>query len=407
MATMLRSKLIEDYVEARLADFKADAELPVDVYLYFSSNRHIMVWRASGEVILPEFLEKYRARGLDRVWIHRDDQAQWASYLKPAPAPSTPHLSAVPAYVPVAIPPAAPALTEGAPRMARTEVGQQITRLLESTNLTDRQRVAMVAKTTRDLLSNTAAPTNLSEQSAAMSHARDAVRDVMDLVLDSATEDSKRLVNDVWNLSDQSQDLQHAVNVATFSVLFSMAFGRIDRALIADIALAGLLHDVGICQITARVAPIPHKKQTSIEAQEYSRHVDESIRLLDAYGQRIPAPVKLMIWQHHEKFDGTGYPRKLQGFQVNDIAQLLSMADTFETMTSGQWDGETRTLQQTIEKIEGLEKARTFPEHFNPEVFSAIVRWMRRGNMRESAAAAADIVKGRTEELMKRNKLAS
>jgi HD-GYP domain-containing protein (c-di-GMP phosphodiesterase class II) len=87
--------------------------------------------------------------------------------------------------------------------------------------------------------------------------------------------------------------------------------------------------------------------------------------------------VLAILSQHHEKFDGTGYPKGLKGFSVDDISQLLSIADLVDTVGSGHWDGKERTLKETLEEIETMEKSRTFPEHFNPEVYAAVMRWVR------------------------------
>jgi HD-GYP domain-containing protein (c-di-GMP phosphodiesterase class II) len=369
----------------------------VDVHLYFSTNRHILVWRTKGELVSSEFIEKYRARGMERVWIHREDEALWVRYLAHSDEMPT-EIDTAAAAPEVALPdePAAP---------PRTDEGRGIVELLQNeTQMESRKQIALVAKSAREILADTASPTELPAQQQALAHARAAVRDILDVVLDESAEGVQRLVNELWKLSAEVKDLEHAANVATFAVLFSMAFGRIDQELIADIALASLLHDIGVSQVSATATTLPFKHHLWTHSQQYAQHVPEGMKLLNAYAPDLSNRIKVIVSHHHEKFDGSGYPQGLQGFQVDDIAQLVSMADTLESISSGQWDGEIRTIQESLLKLEAMEKTRNFPEHFNPEVFAAILRWMRDTSIVDSAKLASKFVRERADELIKARK---
>jgi HD-GYP domain-containing protein (c-di-GMP phosphodiesterase class II) len=328
------------------------------------------------EVISRDFLTKFRSRGVERVWIHKDDLPAFEAYLKAREA-------------------AAP------PRELKTEAGKKIVELVADPAISERERTAMVAKTARAAMAEVAAATTPAEQAKANEKAREVVRDVLEGALDKASKEVRSLASEIWKLADIDPDLEHSANVSTYAVLFAMAFGRIDQELIADIAIAGLLHDAGISQVTAAVTSIPWKEMKPEDLNRYSRHVNAGNTLVDLYAPEIPARVKAMIAQHHEKFDGTGYPNHLEGFKVNDIAQLLGMADMLDSMSGGQWDGQKRALQDTFQTLEKLEKKRTFPEHFNPEVFGAVMKWMKNAQAMDSAKEAAKIVERTTEKLVK------
>jgi HD-GYP domain-containing protein (c-di-GMP phosphodiesterase class II) len=259
----------------------------------------------------------------------------------------------------------------------------------------------MVAKTARSAMAEIAAAETPAEQKKANEKAREVVRDVLEGALDKASKEVRSLAAEIWALADIDPDLEHSANVSTYAVLFAMAFGRIDQELIADIAIAGLLHDAGISQVTAAVTAVPWKEMQAGQLDRYAHHVNAGNTLVEMYAPEIPARVKAMIGQHHEKFDGTGYPNHLEGFKVNDIAQLLGMADILDSMSSGQWDGQKRPLQETFATLEAIEKKRTFPEYFNPEVFGAVVKWMRNARAMDSAKEAAKIVEQTTEKLIK------
>jgi HD-GYP domain-containing protein (c-di-GMP phosphodiesterase class II) len=402
----LRSRKIESYFAASFDGLRDDTKLLVDVHLYFSSNRHILIWRKRGEKLSEKLLAKYRKRGLQTIWIHVEDRKLWERYLQDNSAPKNkdqaPQTDGSSHTADLNEMLAQTELTPETPRAKpRTEEGNAILDLLLNPELDPRHKVAHTARAARNLLAETVKATEHEVRKDAMAHAREAVRDILDNTLDSQAQHIRKAINEVWDLSKIDPDLDHSANVATFAVLFGLAFGRISPEVLADIALAALLHDVGLTQVSARVVQTPTLQRRGRDLQIYSRHVDEGLRLLEEFAGNLSPRVKPLIQQHHEKFDGSGYPMQLQGFQVNDIAQLIAMADTLEAMASGQWDGYERSLMETFERLEKLEKSRNFPEFFNPEVFSAVTRWIREPSSSTHKVVASDIVRSTTRELIK------
>jgi HD-GYP domain-containing protein (c-di-GMP phosphodiesterase class II) len=140
------------------------------------------------------------------------------------------------------------------------------------------------------------------------------------------------------------------------------------------------------------------------EVKTYSEHVPGALSLIQHFAPEIPERVKNIIFQHHEKFDGTGYPRRLQGFKMDDVAQLLAIADLLDSIMTGQWDLQERTLMETFTALEGVEKARTFPEYFNPEVFTAVLRWIRTYSSKSNSAEAIGVVEKQVQALVSQTK---
>jgi HD-GYP domain-containing protein (c-di-GMP phosphodiesterase class II) len=132
--------------------------------------------------------------------------------------------------------------------------------------------------------------------------------------------------------------------------------------------------------------------------------VDEGLKLLDEFASGLSPRIRPLIQQHHEKYDGSGYPQQLQGSQVNDLAQLIGMADAIESMATGHWDGTERTFMQSFEEFERLEKAGEYSGFFNPEVFAAVLRWIRNPGSLSSKLKASEVVRTSTQDLMKRGR---
>jgi putative two-component system response regulator len=137
-----------------------------------------------------------------------------------------------------------------------------------------------------------------------------------------------------------------------------------------------------------------------IDVSDYAKHVEATLSILGEYAASIPPRVSQIIYQHHEKFDGTGYPKKLEGFKIDDISQLLAVADLIDSMCCGRWDGTERTLTDSFDTLERIQKSSTFPEHFNPEIFAAVLRWIRSADSKTSMSEAMERVKKQRGEIV-------
>lgn len=387
---MLKSKEIVEYFEANLADLVPGIPLTFDVYLYFSQNMHIVQWRSKGDILTREFIDKNRSRGIDKVWIHKEDTSTFVQYLNPAPPPKA------------APPPESGKIKklEGPQKRAtkriHTKQGEEMAETLNSVELTDEEKSAKLAKDAQAILSASATADDLESQSAANLLARKIVQDILETI---KTENSE-VAEEIWTLSNIDADFEHSVNVGAYATIFAMAFGQTDKLLIADLSLAGLLHDIGLSQIPAAVSSTPWRKMTDEQRKTYSAHVRQGIALINTYAPHTSDRTRSIIDQHHEKFDGSGYPQGLKGFKVDDLGQLLAMADVLDSIAVGRWDGIKRTYRDAIALLEEVEKVQTFPEYFNPEVFSTIIKWTRNPQSDDVTSATIKHLKKQAQRLI-------
>jgi putative nucleotidyltransferase with HDIG domain len=122
----------------------------------------------------------------------------------------------------------------------------------------------------------------------------------------------------------------HSLRVGTLLALFGQTIGLSDADMLL-MASGGLLHDVGKIGISPRLLNKPGRLAAD-EMNVMRGHVDETVRLLKA-GLRIPKGVIAIAANHHEKLDGSGYPRKLQAAQLDELARMSAIVDVFSAMT--------------------------------------------------------------------------
>ena len=122
----------------------------------------------------------------------------------------------------------------------------------------------------------------------------------------------------------------HTRRVALFSELIAKYLG-FTRAQVEDVRMAAMLHDVGKIGIDDSIL----KKQSSLEGQEWEhmkQHPELGFKIL-AHVEQLKMVVDGMRY-HHERPDGHGYPLGLKGEEIPMIARIISVADTFDAMTS-------------------------------------------------------------------------
>ena len=106
---------------------------------------------------------------------------------------------------------------------------------------------------------------------------------------------------------------------------------ELPQEIIDGIHMAGSIHDIGKLSVPAEILSKP-KKLTEIEfslIKEHSRSGYEILRDVES-----PWPLAQIVYQHHERMDGSGYPRNLKGDEILLEARIMAVADVVESMAS-------------------------------------------------------------------------
>ncbi len=112
--------------------------------------------------------------------------------------------------------------------------------------------------------------------------------------------------------------------------------------------IAALLHDIGNIAVPAAILSKP-APLTEAEHVLMRTHVEEGCQLLADID--LGAPVADIIYQHHERYDGSGYPRGLKGEEILIEARILAIADTVEAMCSPRPYRPAAGMEAAIEEI--------------------------------------------------------
>jgi putative nucleotidyltransferase with HDIG domain len=122
----------------------------------------------------------------------------------------------------------------------------------------------------------------------------------------------------------------HSLRVATLLSLFGFNI-HLPQSEQVILASGGLLHDVGKMSIPHEVLNKPGRLTTE-EFVVMKGHVLSSVAYLNGCHD-LPKGIVTIAEQHHEKIDGTGYPRGLAGKELNELARMASIVDVFSALT--------------------------------------------------------------------------
>ena len=132
------------------------------------------------------------------------------------------------------------------------------------------------------------------------------------------------------------------------------------------ILMAGLIHDVGKIFIPAEILSKP-SELSDIEMMMVRTHSQAGYDVLSTVD--FPWPVADMVLQHHERVNGSGYPRGLSGEDIPQEVRILSVADTADAMASRRPYRPAHSTEQTLEEI-----AQNKGELYDRDVADAVVK---------------------------------
>jgi len=122
----------------------------------------------------------------------------------------------------------------------------------------------------------------------------------------------------------------HCQRVASYALILAEALG-IQGSTLSSIRLGGLLHDLGKIGVSDAILgkPGPLTHQEMLEVQKHPRL---GAQMIEAY-PRLQEATRIVL-QHHERWDGVGYPAGLSGEQIDIGARILAVADAIDAMLS-------------------------------------------------------------------------
>jgi HD-GYP domain-containing protein (c-di-GMP phosphodiesterase class II) len=150
--------------------------------------------------------------------------------------------------------------------------------------------------------------------------------------LTSLLVNSDALPHDLFRLARHDfNTFTHVTNVASYGVLLAERLQLCPENQLEQLAKAAILHDLGKRFIPAKILSKPAKLDPE-ERAIIETHPQRGYEELCARGE-LTFDQLMIVYQHHERVDGTGYPVGLEGDEIHPWARMLAVVDVFDAMT--------------------------------------------------------------------------
>jgi putative nucleotidyltransferase with HDIG domain len=174
-----------------------------------------------------------------------------------------------------------------------------------------------------------------------------------------------------WGQSIESSDsytFGHCERVANLAVALARELG-LDEEQQTTIRIGAYLHDLGKVRVPHEILSKPGAL-TPEELSVIQMHPSWGLELLATV--EFPWDIKPIIRWHHEKYDGSGYPDRLQGDEIPISAQIICIVDVYDALTT------TRSYRAAMSQPEALIKIQACHHWWRPEVYQAFLRSVNR-----------------------------
>ncbi len=274
---------LREYKAIKVADIKPGIILEFAMKVYLPRSNKLLHFSSEGDPISDEKFKKLRESNLNTLFVKKEDVEKFREY-----------------------------------------TSKVFKDMLSETDKQDKLEGCI-----RDLISDIFIEDS-KENTFSSSH--QLLNEVKDLIKILIEDNFKDLTMRVDTLINQEQNFYlHLSNVSTYAGLFAMVLGLPNPQ---DVALAGILHDIGKINLPAEIAETPLDKLSENGKQAYKMHPEYTIDILKLRRIALPDPVLKAILHHHEAVDGSGYPKGLEGPRISKEGKVLAIANAFDNLTS-------------------------------------------------------------------------
>lgn len=281
-------EITEGFIPISVATLVPDGHVGIGLYIRDSFNTAMRLYCAPDVAFTPSDLQKLLDRGHSQLFVRADEHGTYQQYLRD-------NLAAV----------------------------------LNDESLRIERRFALLNEVVRDVLASAFGSVHL-EVNETIAQCRELARYTVDLICrDDAVAEALLGV-----MKHDYHTFTHSANVSYYCLLLARAWGISDRVELNKIAVGALLHDLGKLAIDPSIL-CKRGRLDDVEFEAIRTHPTRGFQQL-CHRDDLNYGQMMMVYQHHERLDGRGYPVGLVADDLHPWAKLCSVVDVFEALTSNR-----------------------------------------------------------------------
>ncbi len=317
-----------DYISVPIANLRVNAVLQTAIYDARPGLQHILLL-AAGRVLTEGELDALKRRGVTAVLVHPSEVSRITG------GSSSDHTTAAPARTAVRPRPTA---TTNAPDAKPAYPGFRLDRdsflhRLQAPTALSRSPLR-AAEFTRTFELNLGATAEIFEEFIdAGSCSPQRLEQMSENHLQELSVDFDEFLSRGVQPVGDHYPSRHALQTAMLAESIGTVMGLRKDELI-ELGFGCLIHDAGMLLVPANLHQTDRPLQVA-ERLELQKHPIYAADLLNRT-RNVPHGSKMVVYQMHERLNGTGYPRQRQGSQIHTLARIAAVADTYLAMVSAR-----------------------------------------------------------------------
>ncbi|MGE5416997.1 MAG: HD-GYP domain-containing protein [Acidobacteriota bacterium] len=152
----------------------------------------------------------------------------------------------------------------------------------------------------------------------------------------------------------------HSISVCTLALMTAINMGY-REAFLKDLGIGALLHDIGMTLVDPAIVNNTGAL-SEVEINMVRQHTNFGYNVLKSLGE-VDSTCANVAFQHHERWNGSGYPRSLTGHTIMEYARITAIADVFDAMISDRPYRPGHSLSDVMTILDGLSG-----DYFDPEI---------------------------------------
>ena len=352
-----------------LKDLEAEQGTPFPIYLYLPKNNRLILLRLPGDPIGQQTFHILNENGQVEVWVPKQFEKLVTKFLFQLKNPPV-------VVQPLAEVPPPPPVVEVPPEEPPIETNEEaafVRDVLLADELSTEEKAEILCAVSQDLLRAIKQITERGESARAEAVKR--CKEIADEIIGVAAQNSN-IYDQILALRNSQEIIDHSVFVGSISVMFALALGLADEALLADISAAALFHDIGLVKVKADIISKLDTQWSDIERKEYETHVNAGLEILKQGGVNYHPRVFRMIAEHHENYDGSGFPLRKKGADIDELSQILHMGNLFDRLCEGKETGDEMSPADAFDFIIATAENREAVQEIRPELVQRIFQFM-------------------------------
>ncbi|OIQ15699.1 MAG: hypothetical protein BM556_17230 [Bacteriovorax sp. MedPE-SWde] len=254
-----------------------------------------------------------------------------------------------------------------------TERNQYLRSLVDATHAPDIERVSVIKDSAIKYLDDIFDPSkefNTEILGDAIEGCHESMQSMVGVIKDYDINNLKKLIGDLSFHDFYTYD--HSINVSMYTVMILKAYKpQSKNEDLVTAGLGGLLHDLGKIKIPTDI--LNNTGKLSDEAFDVIKtHPELGAKLFDESAPDLPgadsSAIRRVILEHHENWDGTGYPNKLKEKEHHLFSRVCSIADFFDAITTKRSYSDVMSIEDALVVME-----RTASKKIDPDIFKFFV----------------------------------